>query len=81
MTILPFLAPLKTRRGGSIFPEAVIVMAAVAHFVSFVDLRTWSVLAPTTSKVDLELNVIDTIPTKNGRELVEKWVCELMTNF
>ena len=23
----------------------------------------------------------DTIPTKNGRELVEKWVSELMTNF
>ena len=23
----------------------------------------------------------DTIPTKNGRELVEKWVVELMTNF
>ena len=45
------------RRGGSIFPEAVIVMAAVARFVSFVDLCTWTVLAPTTSKVDLELNV------------------------
>ena len=24
---------------------------------------------------------IDTIPTKNGQELVEKWVSELMTNF
>ena len=24
---------------------------------------------------------LDTIPTKNGRELVEKWVSELMTNF
>ena len=24
---------------------------------------------------------IDTIPTKNRRELVEKWVSELMTNF
>ena len=23
----------------------------------------------------------DTIPTKNGRELVEKWVSELMTNL
>ena len=23
----------------------------------------------------------DTIPTKNGQELVEKWVSELMTNF
>ena len=23
----------------------------------------------------------DTIPTKNGRELVEKWDSELMTNF
>ena len=23
----------------------------------------------------------DTIPTKNGRELVEKWVSELRTNF
>ena len=23
----------------------------------------------------------DTIPTKNGRELVEKWVSELVTNF
>ena len=57
LTILPFLAPLKMRRGGSIFPEAVIVMAAVARFVSFVDLCTWTVLAPTTSKVDLELNV------------------------
>ena len=55
--ILPFLAPLNTRRGGSIFPEDVTVMAAVAHFVSFVDLHTWTVLAPTTSKVVLELNV------------------------
>ena len=45
--ILTFLAPLNTRRGGSIFPEAVTVMAAVAHFVSFVDLHTWTVLAPT----------------------------------
>ena len=27
------------------------------------------------------LCVVDTIPTKNGRELVEKWVSELMTNF
>ena len=25
--------------------------------------------------------ITDTIPTKNGRELVEKWVVELMTNF
>ena len=25
--------------------------------------------------------ILDTIPTKNGRELVEKWVVELMTNF
>ena len=55
--ILPFLAPLNTRRGRSIFPEAVTVMAAVAHFVFFVDLRTWTVLAPTTSKVIVELNV------------------------
>ena len=55
--ILPFLAPLNTRRGRSVFPEAVAVMVAVVHFVSFVDLRTWTVLAPTTSNVVLELNV------------------------
>ena len=54
--ILPFLAPLNTRRGRSIFPEAVTVMAAVAHFVSFVDLCTWTVLAPTTSNVVVEQN-------------------------
>ena len=52
-----FLLPLNTSRGRSIFLEAVSVMAAVAHFVSFVDLCTWTVLAPTTSKVVLELNV------------------------
>ena len=52
-----FLLPLNTRRGGSIFPEAVTVIIVVAHFVSFVDLCTWTVLAPTTSKVVLELNV------------------------
>ena len=52
-----FLLPLNTRRRGSIFPEAVTVITAVAHFVSFVDLCTWTVLAPTTFKVVLELNV------------------------
>ena len=31
------------------------------------------------SDIPQELN--DTIPTKNGRELVEKWVVELVTNF
>ena len=25
--------------------------------------------------------MFDTIPTKNGRELMEKWVSELMTNL
>ena len=55
--ILPFLAPLNARRGRSIFPEAVTVVADVAYFVSFVDLCTWTVLALTTSNVVLELNV------------------------
>ena len=32
-------------------------MAAVVHFVSFVDLCIWTVLAPTTSNIVLELNV------------------------
>ena len=35
-----FLLPLNTRRGGRIFPVAVTVITAVAHFVSFVDLCT-----------------------------------------
>ena len=29
----------------------------------------------------LETSSSDTIPTKNGRELMEKWVSELMTNY
>ena len=41
------------------------------------DLATFLVLLG----VECQGTVGDTIPTKNGRELVEKWVSELMTNL
>ena len=44
--------------------------------------ETW-LLIDSCSTVDIISfpGLLDTIPTKNGRELVEKWVSELMTNF
>ena len=36
-------------------PGAVTIKAHVAHFVSDVDLRIWTVQTPTTSRVDLAL--------------------------
>ena len=52
------------------------------------NVQNYGLLGPTPMNgksnvlVDLHpLAQIDTIPTKNGRELMEKWVSELMTNL
>ena len=57
------------------------------HFINFTscpaDPDVWmrpAIKSDGTKCYDYVL-LYDTIPTKNGRELVEKWVSELMTNL
>ena len=50
------------------------------------DCLTWRILTEDTQKIIIRSGLrsalrTDTIPTKNGQDLVEKWVSELMTNF
>ena len=54
-TICPFGLTLKMSTGVSILPEAVTVKVHVAHFVSDVYLRIWTVQILTISRVDLAL--------------------------